>query len=162
MAKNKDPMAKYSGRWFYDLGGIIARARPEKEDDQPEPDKARALLRYFCDCIKADTVPDARVMHYLANAFQELLEDGKNGDIGKALGINRRSAGNPGTTASRQKESKRLTPDAGEELRQEVIKRLHNKETHAAIKSELSAMFDTGSVTVRNVIRSVKRGESAG
>jgi hypothetical protein len=148
-------MANYGGRWFYELGSIIARARGVNGD--PEPDMARALLAYFSHCIEADTVPDARVMHYLASAFREFLDQGENNDLQKTLGLKRRRAGNPGGKARKQKRSVRLTPDALIELRQEVVQRLRNDEKHADIKVELSELFATSQDTVRRIIREMTR-----
>jgi hypothetical protein len=148
-------MIDYSKRWLYDLDSIIARA--SGVNDEPEADKARALLRYFFSCTKAGGQPDVRVMKYLADAFEEFLNQNENGDLEKSLGLKRRTAGNPGALANKRKRSKRLTLDAREELRQEVKQRLRKRASHASIKKELSIMFDTSQDTVRTVIRDVER-----
>lgn len=153
-------MKEYDGRWFFDLGSNIERARGVHGDS--EPDKARALLRYFCWCVEDDRVPDARVMHYLSIAFSEFLNQGTKGSIEKALGLKRRRAGNPGKSANRNKSSTRLSPDATEELRQEIESRLRSQETHAKIKRDLSAGFGVSEITVRDLIREIVRGEEGG
>lgn len=175
-------MVKYPQRWFCDLNGIIASARGS--NGEQVPGNARALLQYFCQCVEADnasnfdqhvkadsdpdfyqrmeasSVPDVRVMKYLAVAFRGFLKQDENGDMEKELGLKRRKAGNPGSSAQRHKRSARMTPDAKEELRQEVIQMLRNKETHAAIKKKLSVMCCTSQDTVRSVIREVEKSDA--
>ena len=147
-------MKEYGGRWFYDVGALIARARGD--DGEPEPNLACALLQYFCHCVEDNRIPDARVMHYLSVSFGEFLKQGPKGDIEKALGLKRRRAGNPGATAGRHKPT-RLTTGAAEELRQDIRQRLLRQETHSKIKKDLSVAFGTSQDTVRNLIREIER-----
>ena len=153
-------MKGYGGRWFYDLSSTIARARGE--NGETEPGQARALLQYFCRCVDADSIPDARVMHYLSVALTEFLSQGQKGDIAKSLGLKRRRAGNPGRSESRHKQSTRLTNDAAEELRQEVTKRISSSVKDSEIKGELSKVFGISQDTVRDMVRKVKRKDTVG
>jgi len=146
---------KYNGRWFYELNSTIARACGK--NGETEPDLARALLAYFCHCVEKKSVPDARVMHYLADAFKEFISHGENGDIAKTLGLKRRKSGNPGPLARTHKGSPRLTLDEREEMRQEIAQRLSKGESHAKIQKDLSLNYGTSESTVRTSIRAIDR-----
>ena len=84
---------RWRSRFEYDLPAIVRRARDGEPDPtnglvrDGEPDKAWAVLKYFCDTVQKGESVDPKILEYLAEAFGKML-DGESAD--KALGLTHR------------------------------------------------------------------------
>lgn len=114
-----------------ELETLIGRAR-----SGGDPDAALLVLSVYEQAIRAGEPGPPIVERYLATAFREMLDAGDR-DLRRPLGLVRKGAGRPQRALS---DSDPLTPDAKDELRQDVWDRLARGESQRDIVRTLAAI----------------------